>query len=59
MVEVDKIENLKSAYPNYFFDVEDFLRRLKKLVSGEFQEKVPLSQSVQVDLSWLKDYKRR
>lgn len=34
LVEVDKIENLREAYPNYFGDVRVFLSHLKKAVYG-------------------------
>lgn len=34
LVEVDKIENLKAAYPNYFGDVELFKTQLRAVVLG-------------------------
>lgn len=34
LVEVDKIKNLKAAYPNYFGDVDIFQRQLRKIVLG-------------------------
>lgn len=35
LVEVDKIENLKDAYPNYFGDVELFKSQLRAITLGE------------------------
>jgi hypothetical protein len=34
LVEVDKIINLKAAYPNYFGDVELFKKQLKQIALG-------------------------
>ncbi len=34
LVEVDKIDNLKAAYPNYFGDVEYFKHHLKAIAQG-------------------------
>lgn len=34
LVEVDKINNLKAAYPNYFGDVDLFRRQLRQIVRG-------------------------
>lgn len=34
LVQVDKIENLKAAYPNYFGDVQSFYDRLTECVRG-------------------------
>ena len=34
LVEVDKINNLKAAYPNYFGDVQLFQRQLRQIVLG-------------------------
>ena len=34
LVEVDKVENLRQAYPNYFGDVRVFLSHLKKAALG-------------------------
>ena len=46
MVEVDKVENLKEAYPNYFGDVRMFLSHLKRVVVG-------------FDTSWVREYSAR
>ena len=35
LVEVDKVENLKAAYPNYFGDVQLFLRNLRLIARGK------------------------
>lgn len=53
LVEVDKAENLREAYPNYFLDVSMFTNRLKDIA-------FPISPKKYegIDLSWLKDYRR-
>lgn len=38
LVEVDKIESLKRAYPNYFLDVEHFTNLLRDVVHGRAME---------------------
>jgi Region found in RelA / SpoT proteins len=35
LVEVDKLENLKAAYPNYFGDVQLFKSQLKRITQGK------------------------
>lgn len=35
LVEVDKVEDLKDAFPNYFLDVALFLRGLKRVLRGQ------------------------
>lgn len=35
LVEVDKVENLKAAYPNYFLDVSLFAQNLAKISAGQ------------------------
>ncbi len=35
LVEVDKIENLRDAYPNYFGDVQRFKSQLKRITQGK------------------------
>jgi hypothetical protein len=66
LVEADGIENLKTAYPNYFGDVQLFKEQLKKITQGAdaveytlppvaLAPKVPKGQ---VDLSWFKRRKR-
>jgi len=63
LVEVDKIKDLKKAYPNYFGDVDYFQRQLKQIVLGgaaveyarppkQHARKAPREASV--DLSWLR-----
>jgi hypothetical protein len=62
LVEVDKVENLKAAYPNYFGDVEEFRRQLIQItrdggateyaVSPRQRPKTPLAPYG--DLSWLR-----
>lgn len=45
LVEVDKLENLKDAYPNYFGDVQLFKSQLKRITQGRgVEEYTALSQ---------------
>ena len=56
LVEVDKIENLRAAYPNYFLDVGEFSARMSGIVCG----KPPLARRAStsaIDLSWWKNRK--
>jgi hypothetical protein len=52
LVEVDKIESLKEAYPNYFLDVRLFTQHLRRVVQGVAQEEYVK------DLSWIRDFTR-
>lgn len=62
LVEVDKIENLKKAYPNYFGDVAYLLGQLRAITRGdpvlEYSEVPPQPPPVPLgpygDLSWLR-----
>lgn len=62
LVEADKIENLKNAYPNYFGDVQLFKLQLKNIVKGKGvrdyvvkpQETVVPRPRENPDTSWLK-----
>lgn len=63
LVEVDKINNLKAAYPNYFGDVELFQRQLRQIVLGgaavEYarppkQKMQTRPRELRADLSWLR-----
>jgi Region found in RelA / SpoT proteins len=42
LVEVDKIENLKEAYPNYFGDVQLFRKQLKDITKGKSAQEYTL-----------------
>lgn len=44
LVEVDKIENLRLAYPNYFGDVQLFRQSLQKTVSGKIINELNASE---------------
>lgn len=67
VVEMDKIENLKSAYPNYFGDVQLFKSSLSEVVNGrpvkEYSlppiERVPPPPKEVPDDSWLRFPNRR
>lgn len=66
LVEVDKIENLKEAYPNYFGDVQLFKANLKSITNGgaarEYtlppQSRVPPPPREVPDTSWFRKPKR-
>ncbi|MFC4595607.1 hypothetical protein [Sphingobium tyrosinilyticum] len=67
VVELDKIENLKGAYPNYFGDVQLFKSSLAEVVNGrpvkEYSlppvERVPPPPKAIADDSWLRFPNRR
>lgn len=67
LVEADKLENLKEAYPNYFGDVQLFKMQLNEIVKGRSvqeytvqpQESVAPRPRENPDLSWLKRRFRR
>ena len=67
VVELDKIENLKSAYPNYFGDVQLFKSSLSEVIHGrpvkEYSlppvERVPPPPKEIPDDSWLRFPHRR
>lgn len=67
LVEADKVENLKDAYPNYFGDVQLFKMQLRIIVKGKTareytvrpQETVAPRPRENPDLSWLRRRIRR
>ncbi len=62
LVEVEKIETLKAAYPNYFGDVKTFTGYLKHVAQGQsavdyaraVTQSRPPARSFLGDLSWLR-----
>jgi hypothetical protein len=66
LVEVDEIENLRAAYPNYFGDVQKFKTKLRDIAgrhdaldrSVPAQERVPRKPREKPDYSWLHGWKR-
>src|SRR5262249_32735988 len=62
LVEVDKIENLKEAYPNYFGDVQLFRKQLRDITKGKSAKEYTLPPRVTVppphkenpNLAWLR-----
>jgi hypothetical protein len=63
LVEADKIENLKDAYPNYFGDVQLFNRQLGRILKGRDIEEYTVAPQETVnirrphenpDLTWFK-----
>jgi len=67
VVELDKVENLRNAYPNYFGDVQLFKSRLTAVVRGEPvteytlppRERVPPAPKEVPDDSWFRFPNRR
>ena len=67
VVEIDKVENLREAYPNYFGDVQLFKSRLSSVVKGEPvteyahppRERVPPPPKEVADDSWFRFPNRR
>jgi ppGpp synthetase/RelA/SpoT-type nucleotidyltranferase len=64
LVEVDEIENLKAAYPNYFGDVDLFKNKLQEVIGGEAaqynlepQPTAPQRAREKPDYSWLTGYR--
>jgi ppGpp synthetase/RelA/SpoT-type nucleotidyltranferase len=66
LVEVDEIENLRAAYPNYFGDVQKFKSKLRNVAKHEDmpnyvvppQQRAPTKPKQKPDLSWLTGYRR-
>lgn len=67
VVELDKIENLVSAYPNYFGDVQLFTKNLSAVMHGgearEYKlppvDKVPPPPKETPDYEWIRKQNRR
>jgi hypothetical protein len=67
VVELDRVENLREAYPNYFGDVQLFKSRLTAVVQGEPvteyslppRERVPPAPREVPDDSWFRNPNRR
>lgn len=62
LVEVDKLESLKAAYPNYFGDVDLFTRQLRLVTQGKAASEYAVTErqtprvntEQRIDLSWLR-----
>ena len=62
LVEVDKVENLREAYPNYFGDVHLFRKQLIDITKGKHAteytlppvESVPARRKENPNLAWLR-----
>jgi Region found in RelA / SpoT proteins len=71
MVEVDKVENLREAYPNYFLDVSLFAENLERALKGQKlllrgrdagedeEPAAPVAWTGPTDYSWVSDWKGR
>jgi ppGpp synthetase/RelA/SpoT-type nucleotidyltranferase len=66
LVEVDKVENLKAAYPNYFGDVQLFRKNLRLIARGKEASEYTLPPQEVVrtprsmgDTSWMRRTGRR
>jgi hypothetical protein len=59
-VEIDRVEDLRSAYPNYFLDVREFTRHLKAAVDGGHvaapEVRSPTAGKWSQGAEWLADY---
>lgn len=51
LVEVNKVNDLKKAFPNYFLDVSAFTEKLKSILMPNYRS------GVAFDLSWLATYR--
>lgn len=51
LVEVDKVKDLRAAYPNYFMDVGFFQSKVKSIVYGMTGAALD-----NLDVSWIRDY---
>lgn len=58
-VEVDRIGDLKGAFPNYFLDVGLFAEKLREIVAGIDRGNVPSASGWRPNLSWLADWRKR
>lgn len=58
LVEVDRLSDLKRAYPNYFFDVGMFTEKLRDIVSQGGKDP-PSKSGWKPDLSWLREWRGR
>jgi hypothetical protein len=61
LVEVDKVENLREAYPNYFLDVRLFTQNVLSALNGGKMIQALHKQDVQrtaygYDPAWLKQF---
>ena len=61
LVEVDEVENLSEAYPNYFLDVRLFTQNVLSALNGGKMIQALHKQDVQrtaygYDLAWLKPF---
>jgi hypothetical protein len=58
LVEVDRLSDLKHAYPNYFLDVGMFTEELRRIVSVGGNHP-PSRSGWKPNLSWLQNWRRR
>jgi hypothetical protein len=66
LIEVDKLEHIREAYPNYFGDVQLFKGALKRIAQGKDvreyllkpQEEAPVQQKERPDAEWFRKRKR-
>lgn len=64
LVEIEKVRDLRHAFPNYFGNVEMFTRHLNFVINPENEyEPIEALEPVQpkrvYDLSWLRDYRKK
>lgn len=59
LVEIDKVENLRAAYPNYFMDVGAFTDNILRITEGRNETPTYIAKRRQgLDVSWLKDWRK-
>ena len=51
LVEVDRVRDLKSAYPNYFLDVQNFVGECELSIDGKEPPRLD-----DIDVSWLRNW---
>lgn len=66
LIEADKVEDLKEAYPNYYGDVRYFINNLTRVVKGRDAEeytlppnRMPPPQEKPGDMSWMRPSSKR
>ena len=55
LVEVQKAKSLEAAFPNYFLDVSDFVRHLRRILDGNTAELTPAFKGVPLNLEFWKN----
>lgn len=62
LVQAEKVEDLKAAFPNYFLDVKLFAQRLHAVLQGRQIRPIkstPVKSAPALDHSWVREYGKR